>query len=80
VLLGVSPRGMLALLRACQAYALIHSRDFVLPDDVKLLAPPVLAHRIVLKGLYGHGRRAEEVVGDALDAIVAPTESAHDDV
>ncbi|MFA6948479.1 MAG: MoxR family ATPase [Eubacteriales bacterium] len=45
--LGVSPRGTLALMRASQAYAAISGRDFVLPDDVKACAVPVLAHRII---------------------------------
>lgn len=72
---GVSPRGMLALLRACQAYALVKGRDFVTPDDVKALAVPVLAHRIILSGLFGRSTQAEDVVKEALAAITAPTES-----
>lgn len=47
VTLGVSPRGAVALHRAAQALALIKGRDFVIPDDIKLLAPHVLAHRII---------------------------------
>jgi MoxR-like ATPase len=47
--LGASPRGTHALYRACQAYALaIHGREYVLPDDVKFLAPAVLAHRCLI--------------------------------
>lgn len=45
--LGVSPRGSLALTRAARAYALVDGRDFVTPDDIKALAVPVLAHRLV---------------------------------
>ncbi|MCF8106804.1 MAG: MoxR family ATPase [Desulfohalobiaceae bacterium] len=45
---GASPRGSLALLRTCQAFALLQGRDYVLPDDVKALAIPVLAHRLIL--------------------------------
>ncbi len=48
VYLGASPRAALALLKACKALALLRARDFVLPDDVKELAPMVLAHRIIL--------------------------------
>lgn len=48
ILLGVSPRGSIALARMCQAYAFYSGRDYVVPDDVKLLAPFVLAHRLVL--------------------------------
>lgn len=49
VYLGVSPRGSLALMKSCQAYALIKGRTFVTPDDVKYLAPFVFGHRIILK-------------------------------
>ena len=48
--LGVSPRGALALYRAAQALALIQGRDYCIPDDVKRLATPVLAHRLLAKG------------------------------
>lgn len=79
VLLGVSPRGMLALVRAAQAYALLHGRDYVLPDDIKILGEPVLSHRIVLRGLNSHTRRAEEIISEALSRIQAPTENAEED-
>ncbi len=72
---GASPRAMLQLLRACQALCLVRGRDFVTPDDVKALAVPVLAHRIVLSGLFGRSERAEDVVREALSSIQAPTES-----
>ena len=48
ILLGASPRGSLALYRAAQAYAAVRGRDFVLPDDVKSLAPAILAHRCIV--------------------------------
>lgn len=48
LVLGASPRGSLALYRASQAYAALNGRDFVLPDDVKYLASPILAHRCLL--------------------------------
>ena len=76
VQLGVSPRGMLALLRASQAYAAIHGRDFVTPDDVKALTVPVLAHRIILRGLYGHSGEGEIFLRDVLKNVPAPTEAA----
>ncbi len=75
VLLGCSPRGMLALLRAAQALALIRGRDFVTPDDVKALAVPVLAHRLVPRGLGQGAARAAEIVRDALDQVAVPTEA-----
>lgn len=46
--LGVSPRGSIALYKASKAYAMISGRDYVVPDDIKLLAPYVLSHRIIL--------------------------------
>jgi MoxR-like ATPase len=49
IFLGASPRGSLALFRTAQAYALMQGRDYVLPDDVKLLAEPVLAHRLIIR-------------------------------
>lgn len=48
VALGISPRGTLALYRASQAFAAIHGRDYMIPDDVKRLAMPVLGHRVIL--------------------------------
>lgn len=74
VQLGASPRGMLALLRAAQAYAAIHGRTFVLPDDVKTVALPVLAHRIVVRGLYGQVDASKKVISDALEVTPVPTE------
>src|SRR5499425_2421832 len=65
--LGVSPRGSLALLRAARAHALADGRDYLVPDDVKSLAVPALAHRVMLKGLGGQGAVDAETV---LRAIV----------
>lgn len=75
VQLGVSPRGMLALMRACQAYAAIHGRDFVIPDDVKALAVPVLAHRVILRGLYGHRGESEAFLREIMKKVPVPTEA-----
>ena len=49
VYLGASPRGSLALFRAGQAYAALSGRDYVIPDDIKMLAVPALAHRLIVK-------------------------------
>ena len=49
IYLGSSPRGSLGLFRSGQAFAVIHGRDFVLPDDVKYLAEFVLSHRMVMQ-------------------------------
>lgn len=64
VLLGVSPRAAISWVHAARARALIEGRDYVLPDDLKALAGPVLAHRIFLKG--GGDARAD--VAEILDA------------
>lgn len=74
VQLGASPRGMLALLRASQALACVRGRDFVTPDDVKALAVPVLAHRVIVRGFYGQSDAARGIVRDALAAVPVPTE------
>ena len=75
VQLGVSPRGMLALLRASQAHALVEGRDFATPDDVRAMAEPVLAHRIVVRGMYGRSGQGELIVAEALKSTPVPTES-----
>ncbi len=74
VSLGVSPRGMLAMMRACQAYAAINGRDHVLPDDVKRLAEPVFAHRLVLRSSYGAAEKSVELIERLMGRITAPTE------
>ena len=76
VILGVSPRGMLALMRASRAWAMLDGRDFVTPDDVKELAVPVLSHRLAVKVIYGQLDAAENAVKETLDNTPVPTESA----
>lgn len=73
VVMGVSSRGSLALLRCAKAYAYLEGRDYVTPDDVKILAVPVLAHRIVLGFGSGAGG-AEELVKQITGSIPVPTE------
>lgn len=72
---GVSTRGALGYYRAAQAMATINDRDFVTPDDVKRLAIPLIAHRVVPRGLAaGTDRKAvEAIVRRILDAIRIPT-------
>lgn len=73
IIMGVSPRGSLNLLRAAKAYAWLSGRGFVRPDDVKALAVPVLAHRIVLG--FGSGSDSpKDIVENILAAIPVPTE------
>jgi MoxR-like ATPase len=76
VRLGPSPRASLGLQSACQALAAMRGRGFVTPDDVKHLAVPVLAHRLVITtDARLRGRSAEEVVSDVLARVAVPVES-----
>ncbi|MGD9646704.1 MAG: AAA family ATPase [Pirellulales bacterium] len=69
---GVSTRGALGLYRASQALALVEGREYVVPDDVKRLAVPVLAHRVIAKGgLYGTQRDVVEAIIERLLSTVA---------
>ena len=72
VRMGVSPRGTLALLRCVKAYAYLQGRSFVTPDDVKHLAVPVLAHRIVMD--YGKSDENAAFVRNILASTTVPTE------
>lgn len=72
--LGISPRGTLALLRASQAYALVQGRNFVTPEDVKAVAVPVLAHRIVVSGSTGSSNLQKQAVSQLLNSVTVPTE------
>jgi MoxR-like ATPase len=75
VQLGVSPRGTLALYRACEAYAAMQGRDFVQPDDVQYLAPNVLAHRLLTTARTRmRGQRTLEIVQEILAATPVPVE------
>lgn len=71
--LGMSPRAALGLLRAARALAASRGRDFVIPDDIKALFGPVLAHRLVLSPEAGRGQaRAEEVVAEIVRSVPVP--------
>jgi MoxR-like ATPase len=71
--LGVSPRGSLALLRAARAYAASIGRVFVIPEDVKHMAPVVLAHRVILQpDAELHGRTGAELISRALQSVPVP--------
>jgi MoxR-like ATPase len=73
--LGASPRGTLNLFRGARALAAIRGRDYVLPDDVKALAPYVLAHRAVLNSQSRlRGRDAEGVLAEVLESVPVPVE------
>lgn len=71
--LGASPRGSLALFRTAQALALTDGRDFVLPDDVKALAGPVLSHRIVVNiGNDGYDTKGRAIIAEILGTVPVP--------
>jgi MoxR-like ATPase len=75
LLLGASPRAALSLHRASQARALLSGRAFAVPDDVKALAPAVLAHRLVLAAdARLHGESPEGVVRQILETVAVPVE------
>jgi MoxR-like ATPase len=68
--LGASPRASLHLMRAARAHAILSGRGFVLPDDIKHLAVPVLAHRLILSAEARIGRRdAQQIVADLLERV-----------
>lgn len=71
---GVSTRGALSFYRGCQARAITEGRDFVTPDDIKQLAVPVLAHRVLPEGIFqGANRRAvEQQVADVIEQVPVP--------
>ena len=73
--LGASPRAGLALYKTAQARAAIEGRDFVTPDDVKALARPVLAHRVIpTSGSRLRGHTTEQIVGEVLSSVPVPIE------
>lgn len=75
VLLGASPRAMIALVRVAQGKAAIEGRDHVQPDDVKYAASPVLAHRIVFQNSFFHrGDLGEELINKILETVPVPSE------
>lgn len=83
VALGVSPRGMLAMVKAAQVAAAVSGRNYVLPDDVKRLAVPVFCHRIILTAGQGmSSSKTVEFVNRILKNTPAPTEdpSARDQI
>ncbi len=71
---GLSTRGALGLYRACQALSLLEGREFIVPDDVKRLAVPVIAHRVVPRGFAAGSDRteAEAIIRRLLQSLVVP--------
>jgi MoxR-like ATPase len=74
--LGASPRATMALYQVAQAWAAIQGRDFVLPDDIKTVAPSVLCHRLIIAPQAQlRGRNANELVSDIVSAVPVPVEA-----
>jgi len=74
--LGASPRSTLALVRCAQAQAALLGRDYVLPDDIKKLVVPVMAHRLIVRSeSVMRGRKAEDVLADLLKTLDIPLEA-----
>jgi len=73
VVVGASPRATLALLKLTRAWAAMHGRKYVLPDDVKLFARPVLIHRLILEpDLWTERQAGEDVIADVLRGVPVP--------
>jgi len=71
---GISPRGSIALFKLAKAHAAFHGRDFVVPDDIKNVVIPALAHRLILKAESRvRGVKAETVVQELLNRVTVPT-------
>lgn len=71
---GVSPRGTLAFVGACQGYALVSGRDYVIPEDIKAVAVPVLAHRITVNASYNAKKAQIMAIENILANTTVPTE------
>ena len=70
IAVGVSPRGAVSLLRACQGWAAFGGRDFVVPEDIKEVAPMVLSHRILLDS--GAEVATKDAIAEILDSVPVP--------
>lgn len=75
IVLGVSPRGTQALLKAVQVQAILQGRDYVIPDDIKALIEPVFGHRLILShGMSVKENQVKTVLADVLNQVTVPTE------
>jgi MoxR-like ATPase len=73
VAVGASPRGGLALLKLTRAWAAMHGRDFVLPDDIKLFTQTALSHRLILEpDLWTNRRAADDVISEITRTVPVP--------
>lgn len=74
ILSGCSPRGSLALLRSARALALMAGRNYIVPEDIKELAVPVLAHRLILAHSYAGTAQSQDLIQNILNEVPVPTE------
>ncbi len=80
VVIGASPRGSLALMKLCRAWAAMQGRSFVLPDDVKYFAPDALSHRIMLEpSLWGSRTVERTVVDEVIGSVAVPVIAGQDE-
>ena len=76
IVMGVSPRGEIALVKMARTYAALEGMEYVTPDMIKKLAPPVFSHRIILEDPFVTRKTAEDTIADILAKAEAPTEEA----
>ncbi len=74
IALGINPRGMLSLLRLAQAYALLNNRSYVIPEDIKYLVKPCLAHRLLSLNGAGGYTYAQSLLDRIISTVPVPTE------
>jgi MoxR-like ATPase len=75
IILGASPRASQALLKACQVYAILQGRSFVIPDDIKYLVKPVLSHRLILKNIMQmRNSNSLDILAQIINEIPVPSE------
>ncbi len=74
VSIGVSPRGTLTMLQAARSYAYVNGRDYVVPEDIRTLAKPVFAHRLVLTRNMANRTQKEQLLERIVNSVEVPTE------
>ena len=74
-LTGISHRGLLALLTASQAFAFVNGREYIVPEDIKAVAVPVWAHRLILEHGFTTTSKKEQLIQELLNRVSVPTEN-----
>ena len=73
IILGLSSRGIISLIKICQSYGALQGRDYIIPEDIKYIAKYAIGHRIIIK--EGYKNKTEGIIEDILDSVNVPTES-----